>query len=621
MKTILTASGLALVVGAVGVLSLPTSTSAYSLIGGSLSTVQRDFRVFNNFVDATANNNTTPHVNFPGQTGAVMAIWKGHVEWGSGPWGGNGLGDPTTSNPNLGDGGANFDNKFEGVASIVGTTNANIHSALGGSGGSTLAFTETPISDGWRIRYYEVWTWQDGPGGVGSGVDLQGVACHEIGHSLGLGHTNVGGATMFPSISGTGIGQRSIEADDINGVKAIYGVKSASKPTITSLSGSKQIGGTLQIHGSQFSTTNNTVRFTDANQDSTSVTVSNVSSTSGGTLITVTVPSGIMDGDVQVQMNGSGHSSLSIAFPIDIGAPAGDPPNISSIDPTSGPAGGFTEVTIFGTGFNGTHTVKFGTVDALSFVVDSNTQITAVAPSGGLFSTVDVVVQDAEGSHTLGAAYFYTINPLPSISTVTPSEGTMEGGTSVTITGSSVVGVTSVTFGGVAGTELDVASPTELTVTTPAGAEGFVNVVAQNTSGTSTIVDGYQFTDPGEFIDIGPGIGGLAGDPQLSGIGSLAPGSSEGFSLVLANALPGQNGTLFVSVGQAAVPFKGGTFYPIPILLNIGIVTDMLGGFQFSSTIPLSTPSGASFVMQTWSSDFTAPFGFAGSNGLKAIVP
>ena len=85
-----------------------------------------------------------------------------------------------------------------------GGTNDNINSAISGSSGGVLAFAETPISNGWRIRYYETWNWQDGPGNDGN-IDLQGVACHEYGHALGLGHTNVGGATMFPSISGSGV--------------------------------------------------------------------------------------------------------------------------------------------------------------------------------------------------------------------------------------------------------------------------------------------------------------------------------------------------------------------------------------------------------------------------------
>jgi hypothetical protein len=328
-----------------------------------------------------------------------------------------------------------------------------------------------------------------------------------------------------------------------------------------------------------------------------------------------------MDGDVQVQMNGTGHTSLSIAFPIDVGAPSGDPPDIFSINPVSGPAGGFTVVTITGTGFTGVSSVKFGATEALSFSVDSPTQITAETPPGPVFTSVNVIVQDADGSDTLPSGFFYNINPPPSISTVTPNSGTMLGDARVTITGSSVVGVNSVTFGGVAGTDLEVASPTELTVATPPGAQGLVNVTAFNSVSSSTITNGYEYTDPGQFINIGPGVGGLIGPSQLSGNGDLAPGSQTGFSVVLANALAGQLGSLFVSLGQGAAPFKGGTFYPIPVLLQISIGTDALGGFAFSSSMPLGTPPGTALVMQTWTGDFTAPALFTGSNGLKAIVP
>src|SRR4029453_10212336 len=56
----------------------------------------------------------------------------------------------------------------------------------------------------------------------------------------------------------------------------------------------------------------------------------------GGTVITVPVPAGIMDGDVLVKALGTGGASLSNAWPMDVGAPAGDPPVAVSINPTSG---------------------------------------------------------------------------------------------------------------------------------------------------------------------------------------------------------------------------------------------------------------------------------------------
>ena len=133
----------------------------FSKIGGSLGLNQRDFRVRNNFLDAASNNNTSAAASWPGWSGAFLAVWKGHAEWNSMPHGPNAV---------LGSGGANFDSIWAGEASAIGNTNNNIVSALqSGCSGGVLAFTETPISDGWRIRFCENWTWSDGPGG-GNGI-------------------------------------------------------------------------------------------------------------------------------------------------------------------------------------------------------------------------------------------------------------------------------------------------------------------------------------------------------------------------------------------------------------------------------------------------------------------
>ncbi|MBM3984121.1 MAG: matrixin family metalloprotease [Planctomycetes bacterium] len=619
LNRLLALSGLTVAGLAVAALSAPVGTAAFATIGGSLGQSQRDFRVFNNFTDTQANNNTTPHSSFPGHTGAVMAIWKGHVEWASEPFAGTGAGDGLSSNLVLGSGGANFDNTFQGTHTSAGGNSSNVHSELAGSSGSTLAFMQGPISDGWTIKYYETWTWQDGPNSVSSGVDLQGVATHEIGHSLGLDHTGVSGSTMLPSISGTGTGQRSIESDDIAGVQFIYGVKATDKPKITALAGSKSIGQTLVINGSNFSSTGNEVWFTKLASDGVAVKVTGVASTGSGTQISVTVPSGIQDGEVMVKRSGSGFADLSNAWPIDVGAGSGDPPLVTSIDPTMGPAGGFTSVTITGTGFSDATGVSFEATPAVSFTVNSNTSITAVSPPAALFTFADVTVTDPSGSSSLVNAFFYTFNPPIDVDTCTPSSGATAGGTTVSITGPSTVGITSVEFDGIPGTNFGAISATEVVVDTPAHAAGTVNVTVNG--GADTIVGGFTFSGTGSFIDIGPGLAGVSGVPLLTGAGDLTPGSGTGFTLDVANGNPLAAGTLFVSLTQGAAPFKGGTLYTIPILAQIGVATNLFGALSLPAVIPVGIPSGTSFVTQVWLTDPAAVKGASATNGLKVVTP
>ncbi|XP_043704101.1 metalloendoproteinase 5-MMP-like [Telopea speciosissima] len=68
-------------------------------------------------------------------------------------------------------------------------------------------------------------------------IDLESVSVHEIGHVLGLGHSSVQEAIMYPSIS-AGIRKTGLANDDIQGIQVLYGgnpnyVPSTSTPSNT----------------------------------------------------------------------------------------------------------------------------------------------------------------------------------------------------------------------------------------------------------------------------------------------------------------------------------------------------------------------------------------------------
>ena len=100
--------------------------------------------------------------------------------------------------------------------------------------GSCLAATFTgyysPRGDGtWRIDDADIvtntnydFTTPSEPDGCSSEFYIDGIQVHEIGHGLGLGHSNVNGATMYPSVSSCNNGPVTIAQDDADGLNALY---------------------------------------------------------------------------------------------------------------------------------------------------------------------------------------------------------------------------------------------------------------------------------------------------------------------------------------------------------------------------------------------------------------
>ncbi len=59
-------------------------------------------------------------------------------------------------------------------------------------------------------------------GAVPGRIDLQSVITHEIGHLVGLGHSNISDATMRPAVGTNNIISRTLHEDDIAGITYLY---------------------------------------------------------------------------------------------------------------------------------------------------------------------------------------------------------------------------------------------------------------------------------------------------------------------------------------------------------------------------------------------------------------
>ncbi|KAF8390341.1 hypothetical protein HHK36_024866 [Tetracentron sinense] len=81
----------------------------------------------------------------------------------------------------------------------------------------TLAHAYSPTIGKFHYDADESWGTNPSPGVT----DLESVAVHEIGHLLGLMHSSVPGAIMYPTIP-SGVTKRQLHGDDIQGIRTLY---------------------------------------------------------------------------------------------------------------------------------------------------------------------------------------------------------------------------------------------------------------------------------------------------------------------------------------------------------------------------------------------------------------
>ncbi len=172
------------------------------------------------------------------------------------------------------------------------------------------------------------------------------------------------------------------------------------------------------------------------------------------TRLTATVAAGTTTGPITVTgPNGTATSATPFVV--------GTAPVVVSFAPASGPEG--STVVVRGTGFTGATRVAFGGIAAVTFTVNSATQITATVPVGATTGPVAVTTPVSTGQ----SASSFVVIQAPEIAAFTPGRGFP--GTVVTITGNNFSTASQVTFGGAAAT-FTVNSATQITATVPAAA-------------------------------------------------------------------------------------------------------------------------------------------------------
>ena len=96
-------------------------------------------------------------------------------------------------------------------------------------------------------------------------------------------------------------------------------------------------------------------------------------------------------------------------------------------------------------------------------------------------------------SNTASASTQSAQEVVPMLSTVTPNNGPVAGGTAVTITGTNFAAGATVTFGGTAATNVVVESGTQLTAATPPGSAGAVTVTVTVNGQSGSLASGFTY--------------------------------------------------------------------------------------------------------------------------------
>src|SRR6202008_3244382 len=262
-----------------------------------------------------------------------------------------------------------------------------------------------------------------------------------------------------------------------------------------------------------------------------------------------------------------------------------------------------TAVTITGTNFAAGATVTFGGTAATNVVVVNGTQITATTPAHAAGAvTVSVTVNGQAGNLASG----YTYNAPPTVSSVSPNNGPVAGGTAVTINGTNFAAGATVTFGSNTATNVVVVSPTQITATTPAGSAGAVTVTVTVNGQAGSLASGFTYVAPPTVTSVSPNTGTTSGGTAVTITGTnFAAGATVTFGSNAATNVAVLSGTQIT----ATTPAGGGGAVTVTVTVN-GQAGSLASGFTYNSAVAISFGQVAAATPQ--SATATVPVTFPG---------
>lgn len=163
---------------------------------------------------------------------------------------------------------------------------------------------------------------------------------------------------------------------------------------------------------------------------------------------------------------------------------------VTSTTPGTSPTSGGGTITVTGTGLGGATGLTVGGVPVTALVVAlDSSSVTGTIPAAAAGGPAAVVVVFPAG--TVPASTLTCAAPV--IGGVSPNQGTVLGGTTVTISGTGLAVTTSVVIGDQEAEIVAAPTATQVVVTTPAHPAGTVPVAVTDTAGTGTAPGAFTY--------------------------------------------------------------------------------------------------------------------------------
>jgi hypothetical protein len=262
-------------------------------------------------------------------------------------------------------------------------------------------------------------------------------------------------------------------------------------------------------------------------------------------------------------------------------------PTVSSISPAAGPPAGGTVITITGGNFSSPTVTVGGAACAVS--ASSSTSITCTTPPGGTGAANVVITNTSGNSYSNTVTGGFTYDGTPTVTGISPPNGSANGGTAVTITGTGFVNGATATLGGVGCTSLTVVSSTQITCTSPSHAAGAGNVIVTNPdTQTGTLSNGFTWVTPPTVSGVSP-----VGGPAAGGTAITVTGSAFQNGATISLGASGCNSVTFVSSTTLTCTTPSGSNGAVNVSVTNpgGLSGTLTGGFNYEAAPTVSTIS------------------------------